>query len=224
MDNVLLFAFLFAITIFIVTMIFQLNMFRVTQDRKFNFKNELPFELTEGVPRKFLRLQYLLHGVISVALLVFGFAFVFKDTSDLFFYDYLLLAGLTLSAFTYFLVFFLKLDEVKFHLIILLLYVFSLFTAYLAFALYLHLSPYSPLLNNKATYVFIVFGYLVSLVMLLLMFNPQLAKWPVMDKIKQQDETLIILRPKLFILAVYEWLFVLLHFIFLIIVILTLFL
>ncbi|HZJ89413.1 MAG TPA: hypothetical protein VFD05_01845 [Bacilli bacterium] len=224
MNNLILFSFLGVIALFSITLIFQLNMFKITQKRKFNFKNELPFELTEGTSRRFLKLQYLFHGLISLLLLVYGFAFAFKDGNNLFFYDIMLLSGLTVAAFTYFLVFFLKIDNVKFHIIVLLLYVFALFTSFLALGLNLHFSPFSKINENSFTYIFIALGYVVAGVIIGLILNPKLAKWPYMDKITQQDETVIIMRPKTFILALYEWIFVFLHLAFLVISLLSLFL
>jgi len=40
------------------------------------------------------------------------------------------------------------------------------------------------------------------------LLNPRLRKWPIMDKVLQQDGTVLILRPRYFMLALYEWGFI----------------
>ncbi len=223
MNNIILGAFLVVFTLFAVTLLFQLNMFKIAQKRPYSFRNELPFELTEGTPARHYHFQYVLHGLISLAMLVYGVAFVFRFNHIRYYYDYMILSGLVISAFTYFFVFFFKINNLKGHILVLLFYVFALFTAFLGFGLSLYLSPYELLTNENLKLVFTVINFVSAAVILLLMFNPKLARWPMMDKITQQDGTLIILRPKTFILALYEWLFVGIHLLFILLSFVTLF-
>lgn len=56
-----------------------------------------------------------------------------------------------------------------------------------------------------------IISYLLAFFALLLALNPRLSKWSMMDKIEQQDGSIIVLRPKIFVLAVTEWLLILLN-------------
>lgn len=210
MNNAILLVFITLLSIFAITLIFQLNMFRIKQGRSFSFHNEMPFELVEGLDKGLIHYQYLLYLIISTLFLAFGFFYV---KTPIFYYEILLLISLLVNGILFYLMFFLKVSALKKHLFILTFYIVTLATSFLSFGLYMQLSPH--LINNNLPIAII--SYILGIVTLGLVLNPKLKKWPIMDKIEQQDGTNIILRPKKFILAIYEWIYVVFHFVLIIV-------
>jgi hypothetical protein len=51
-------AFFSSLSLFVITLIFQLSLYRTKQNRKFSFRNELPFELVQGADIKFITMYY----------------------------------------------------------------------------------------------------------------------------------------------------------------------
>jgi hypothetical protein len=193
-------AFFSSLSLFVITLIFQLSLYRTKQNRKFSFRNELPFELVQGADIKFINYHYVLLFLVTIANLLFAFKYLDHIYN---WYEYLLVGSLVLSAIMLYLIFFIKVFEIKKHIIVVILQALSVVTSYLSFGLFAHISPF-----GKQNIVFGIFGYLFALVGMLVLLNPRLRKWPIMDKVLQQDGTVLILRPRYFMLALYEWGFI----------------
>lgn len=205
MANILHYAFFAAVGLYILTLIFQLTMFKMKQNRKFSFRNELPFELVQGVDVRYSLLQNILLFLITIAEVVFAFNYF---PSLVRWYEYLLVAGFVLSAIMVYLLHFVRVFEIKRHIIVMLLQALGVFTTFLALGIYMQFNIYDH--QNLA---FAIVLYVLAFAMIALLLNPKLRNWPIMDKREQQDGTVLILRPKTFLLAIYEWLYFALHFV-----------
>lgn len=180
------------------TIIFAINSFRIKQRREYSFLNEFPFELTQGVGISFTRYMHALVLLFSTMMIFFGFyriEYVLAHFSGLVF-----LISWTATAFLIYLIFIVKFSSVKRHLMISAL--FFLFTILngLMYGLYLQLSPVFMIDKTYA-----IISYILAALALMFVVNPKLSHWSYMDKIEQQDGTIIVLRPKLFVLAFTEW-------------------
>lgn len=203
-DSIMHVSFFVAIFLFIITLIFQLTMYRYKQGRKYSFRNELPFELVQGVDSRFTHYHYVLIFMVTLAQVLFAFNYI--DTLVLW-YEYLLIGSVTLSAVMFYLLFFIKVFEVKKHLIVVILQALSVVTSLIAFGLLLQFN-----IRGTQSLFFAIVSYVIAFIALLLLFNPKLRQWPIMDKVLQQDGSVLILRPRFFLLALYEWGFIILQF------------
>ncbi|MGI6734805.1 MAG: hypothetical protein BWY30_00045 [Tenericutes bacterium ADurb.Bin239] len=209
MNNIVHIAFFVAFSFSAVTLVFQLSLYRYKQDRKYSFRNELPFELVQGTDVKFTNYHYILLFIVALAQILFAFNYLSQIYS---WYEYLLVGSLALSAIMFYLLFFVKVFEIKKHIIVVILQTLAVVTSYFAFGLFAHISPF-----GKQNIVFGIIGYVIAALSLLTLLNPRLRRWPIMDKRVQQDGTILILRPKYFMLALYEWGFIALQFLLMII-------
>ncbi|OQC11392.1 MAG: hypothetical protein BWX74_00197 [Tenericutes bacterium ADurb.Bin087] len=209
MDNIIHIAFFASLSLFIITLIFQLSLYRYKQDRKYSFRNELPFELVQGADIKFINYHYVLLFLVTIANLLFAFKYLQHIYS---WYEYLLVGALALSSIMLYLLFFVKVYEIKKHIIVVIIQALTVVTSYFAFGLYAHISPF-----GKQNIVFGIVGYIFAVFGILVLLNPKLSKWPIMDKVLQQDGTVLILRPRYFLLALYEWGFIAAQFLLMII-------
>lgn len=205
MANILHYAFFTAIGLYILTLIFQLTMFKMKQQRKFSFRNELPFELVRGVDSRYSLIQSILLFLITIAHVVFAFNYF---PTLITWYEYLLVAGFVLSSIMVYLLHFVRVFEIKKHIIVMLLQALSVFTTFFALGIYMQFN-----IRGQQNLPFAIVLYVLALFSISLLLNPKLRSWPIMDKREQQDGTVLILRPKTFLLAVYEWLYFALHFV-----------
>lgn len=203
--NVIFVSFSAILFLFAVMLIFAFNMFRLKQQRKFSPKNEFPFELLQGNDAKHLFYYVIMMLLIVVAILIFGLNVV---KTRVYFYEILFIISYILSAILFYLMFFLRLNKIKRHLFIAILYFLLITTSFVSYGLFLQFSPF---IDNNLTLA--VISYCLGLFSFGMALNPKLVNWPIMDKREQQDGTITILRPKIFILALYEWLYVGLHFV-----------
>lgn len=204
LDNILHFSFFLGFFLFIVTLVFQLTMYRFKQVRKFSFRNELPFELIQGSDIKYLYIHNILILFIVLAQITFAFNFL---PNLIYWYEYLLVGSFVLSSIMFYLLFFVRVFEVKRHLLVVILQALSVVTTTFALGVFAQFNIY-----DKQSLPLAIILYVVSVLALALMFNPRLRRWPIMDKVLQQDGTVLILRPRHFILAIYEWGYIVLHF------------
>ncbi|MFA5660159.1 MAG: hypothetical protein WC968_02015 [Bacilli bacterium] len=205
MNSTLHVTFFVGLFLFIITLIFQLTMYRYKQQRPFSFQNELPFELVQGVDTRYLHYHYILIFMVTLSQVIFAFNYLPTLVA---WYEFLLVGSLALSAIMFYLLFFIKVFEVKKHILVVLLQALSVVTSFIAFGLFAQFSIF-----GKHNLVFAIVSYIIALVGLFVLFNPRLRRWPIMDKVLQQDGTVLILRPKVFLLALYEWGFILFQFI-----------
>lgn len=203
-DSVLHVSFFVGLFLFIITLIFQLTMYRYKQGRKYSFRNELPFELVQGVDQKYLHYHYVLIFGVTLAQVLFAFHYL---PSLIYWYEYLLVASVTLSAIMLYLLFFIKVFEVKRHIFVVILQALSVVTSFVAFGVFVQINIY-----GTQNLVFAIVNYVIAFIALLLLFNSRLRRWPIMDKVLQQDGSVLILRPRYFMLALYEWGFIILQF------------
>ncbi len=204
MPEVLHASFFVALGLFIVTIIFQTTMFHQKQQRKFNFRNELPFELVQGIDNRYMHYHYILLFIISLAQIIFAYNYF---PTLVRWYEYLLIGSFVLSAIMLYLLYFIRVFEVKRHIIVVLLEALSVITSYFALGVFAQFNIW-----DKQVLPLAVGLYIIAFVALLLLFNPKLRRWPIMDKEFMQDGTVVITRPRYFLLALYEWFFIFLHF------------
>ena len=133
---------------------------------------------------------------MTIANLLFAFKYLDHIYN---WYEYLLVGSLVLSAIMLYLIFFIKVFEIKKHIIVVILQALSVVTSYLSFGLFAHISPF-----GKQNIVFGIFGYLFALIGMLVLLNPRLRKWPIMIKFAARWNGTY-LRPRFFMLALYEW-------------------
>lgn len=204
MASVLHVSFFVGFFLFVITLIFQLTMYRYKQGRKFSFRNELPFELVQGVDSRYLHYHYILIFVITLAQVIFAFNY---STPIHGWFQYLLIGSLVLSAIMFYLLFFIKVFEVKKHIFVVLMQALSVVSSFFAFGLFVQFN-----IVGTQNLPLAIIAYIIALVALIALFNPRLRRWPIMDKVLQQDGSLLILRPRYFMLALYEWAFIILQF------------
>ena len=106
-----------------------------------------------------------------------------------------------------YLLFFIKVFEVKRHIFVVILQALSVVTSFVAFGVFVQINIY-----GTQNLVFAIVNYVIAFIALLLLFNSRLRRWPIMDKVLQQDGSVLILRPRYFMLALYEWGFIILQF------------
>ncbi len=204
-DSVLHVSFFIGLFLFVITLIFQLTMYRYKQGRKYSFRNELPFELVQGVDQKYIQYHYILIFGVILAQVLFAFNYL---PQLIYWYEYLLVASVTLSAIMLYLLFFIKVFEVKRHIFVFIVQALSVVTSFVAFGLFVHINIY-----GTQSLPFAIVNYVFAFIALLLLFNSRLRRWPIMDKVLHQDGTVLILRPRYFLLALYEWGFIILQFV-----------
>ncbi len=204
-NTILHFTFFAAVALYVITLIFQLTMFKMKQNRKYSFRNELPFELVQGVDVRYGLIQNVLLFLVTVAQVVFAFNYF---PTLIMWYEYLLVAGFVLSSIMVYLLHFVRVFEIKKHIIVMLLQGLGVFTSFLALGIFMQFNIY-----DRQSLPFAIILYVLAFLSLLILFNSKLRSWPIMDKRVQQDGTVLILRPKTFLLAVYEWIYIALHFV-----------
>lgn len=186
-----------------VLIIFGLNAYQIKQRRTYSFKNEFPFELTQGVGLNFIPYIHAMALLFTTAMILFGF-YAIKYHG--YFAGPSFLVSWTITAFLIYLLFIIKFSSVKRHLLVSAsMLVFTMINAVM-FGLYLQ---FSPIFTQNLLFPIISYG--LGFVALLLAVNPRLNKWSVSDKIEQQDGTVIMLRPKVYVLAMTEWVLILLN-------------
>lgn len=205
MPNLLHASFFIGIGLFAFTLIFQTLLFQQKQQRKFNFRNELPFELVQGVDQKYLSYHYILLFLVTLAEIIFAYNYF---PQLILWYEYLLVGSFVLSSIMVYILYFVRVFEVKRHIIVMLIQALSVITSYFALGVFAQFNIW-----DKQVLALAIVLYIIAFVALLALLHPKLRRWPIMDKEFMQDGTVVITRPRYFMLAVYEWMFILLHFI-----------
>lgn len=201
--SILTLAFIGAILALTILLIFAWNAYKLKQRRNYSFLNEFPYELTQGVGSHFVTYIHALILLFTVCFVLFGF-YVVEFPS--FFAGLMLLVSWTITGFLSYLVFVIKFTSVKRHLLVSAsLLIFTLING-IMHGLYLQFSPV-----YTTNYLFPIISYVLAFLTLLLGLNPRLGKWSYADKIEQQDGTVIILRPRIYILAATEWALILIN-------------
>lgn len=202
-STVLTLALVGALLALTIVVIFALNTYKLKQRRNYSVLNEFPFELTQGVGVNFVPYIHALVLMFTVSFILFGF-YLIEYLS--FFAGTMLLVSWTMTGFLIYLIFIIKFTSVKRHLLVSsALLIFTLINGVMH-GLYLQ---FSPIFTNE--YIFPIISYILAFLTLLLALNPKLGKWSYADKIEQQDGTIIVLRPRIYVLAATEWALVLIN-------------
>ncbi len=193
-----------SIVAIVVMLIFAINSYRLKQNHNYSFRNQFPFELTQGVGANNNIYIHILVLFFTISTVIFGFyriAYPLADFSGLTF-----LISWTATSFVIYLIFITKFASVKRHLLVSsLLFILTIINGVMM-GLYLQRSP--ALIQSPVPSII---SYGLAFIALLLAVNPKLSRWSMMDKYEQQDGTIIVLRPKLFVLALTEWVLILLN-------------
>lgn len=197
-ETILTASLLVALVALSLMIIFAINSYRYKQKQAYSFLNQFPFELTQGAGQNNHLYIHILVLLFSLASVFFGFYRIQYPLADFSGLSFLL--SWSATSFVIYLVFIVKFTSVKRHLLISsLLFILTILNG-LMMGLYLQRSP--ELILQQAHPII---SYALALIALLLAVNPKLSHWSFMDKIEQQDGTIIVLRPKVFILALTEW-------------------
>jgi hypothetical protein len=193
-----------AVFFFIFGILAAYILYQKKQQRKYSFLNEFPYELYQGIDQKYISIFYIIQMVQALGFIVFGF-YSFTDNKN--YYGIILLTSWTLTALLMAALSFVKLRSMRGHITI----VAFLFTLTLVNAIFLGIYFYKTIYLDVPL-AFPIISFVLAAVVLGLMINPLLKRWPYMDKIEQQDGQIIILRPKFFVLAYTEWLLILINY------------
>lgn len=193
-----------ALFFFIFGLLAAYILYQKKQGRKYSFLNEFPYELYQGIDQKYISIFYVIQMVQALGFIVFGF-YGFTDNKN--YWGIILLTSWTLTALLMASLSFVKLRSMRGHITI----VAFLFTLTLVNAIFLGIYFYKTIYLDVPL-VFPIISFVLAAVVVGLMINPLLKRWPYMDKIEQQDGQIIILRPKFFVLAYTEWLLILINY------------
>lgn len=186
-----------AVIFFLLTIVFSLSNYRTKQGRNYSFLNEFPYELSQGVEQRFVIYLYFSQMMQALGFVLFGF-YAFVDLAH--YFGIILIVSWTLTALLGASIFFVKLRSMKGHIAI----VACLITFTLVNAVFLGIYIFKTIYLD-APLILPIICWILAAIVAFLAINPALKRWPFMDKIEQQDGTIIILRPKFFVLAYTEW-------------------
>lgn len=203
-ESVLTVTLITAIIALAIVLIFGVNAYRLKQNSNYSFLDQFPFEISQGVGASYALYIHILMLLYTVASVFFGFYIITKPETH--FSGLTFLVSWSLTSAVIYLIFITKFTSVKRHLFVsALLFILTVINGVMA-GLYYQFSP-AQLISKVPS----IISYLLAFFALLLALNPRLSKWSMMDKIEQQDGSIIVLRPKIFVLAVTEWLLILLN-------------
>lgn len=202
-SSVLTITLIVSLIVLTIMLVFGVNAYRLKQGQRFSFLNQFPFELSQGVGPSYAVYMHILALLFTISSVFFGFYVIDINAH---FSALTFLFSWTLTSFTIYLIFITKFTSVKRHLfIVALLFVLTIINGVMA-GLYYQVSA-AALLEKTSS----IISYVLAFLALVLAVNPRLTRWSMMDKIEQQDGTIIVLRPKIFVLAITEWLLIVLN-------------
>jgi len=177
--------------------------------KDYDFRSYFPYELYGDSRSPFLLFARIFEGISLLSLLVLPIALTMTYASSYEGYLTSFLAGLiivaSLFALSYFYLSLVPVQHEKLHLAV-------YFLASALNTLNLSMEGYFLLLlirhgsGKESLYVFVGFLFLFALASILLPLNPRLKHWADLEKVAEKDGTISFRRPKVFILALSEWL------------------
>lgn len=198
---VLLFAFL-------GILIFGFSNYQETFKTKFSILNMFPYELSyhnQGMMIVFYRFFLYLYAAFSIApaLLMISKYYHFPG-----YVSYLIMIGIlfVISAISFLTLHIIQAKYVRLHTLVATAYFAVSALAAGAVSIIL-LNLYIS--NNRVDFKFLLIGILEAMLgfaTLLIMLNPRLRNWANMNAKTEEDGTVVIVRPRFFILAFSEWL------------------
>ena len=176
------------------------NYLEYTKD-KFDFRSKFPYEMQDKSYFKYnWQVRFLaLFFCLSLALFAVN-AFDMRHASSL----SLAIGVMILNAIVTMLLFFVSMKNASLHMIL------AIAQFALTFLSYAFVSNYVYFFNALDYPLFLgIVSSVFVLVILLLLINPKLYRWMYLDKVEENGE-IVIKRPKILLLAFYEWIFMLL--------------
>jgi hypothetical protein len=189
------------IVISFIYIYFSSLLFKREEKKKFSFLNGFPFEL---VNRTVLFLSIMVLAGLSAIFYIYFFYSAFFILNQ----PLTLLISLITSAMMVSWIFLLIVSPLKTKPHLLLSSIFMVLNTSLSSIItyYLVVTPY----EKYPDYLPFITG-LIFIVQIILLINPRVKNWAILEK-KEDNGQIEFLRPKVFVLALYEWLFFLLSF------------
>lgn len=203
--------------------LFGLSNYQETFKAKFSVLNMFPYELSyhnQGKMIMFYRFFLYVYVAFSLtpALLLVSKFFHFPGYTS-----YLIMISIlfVINAVTLLTLHIIQAKYVRLHTIIATAYfaisvLASGATSIVLFNLYIS--------NNQSDLIYLTLGVLTAMAgftILLLMLNPRLRNWAELNSQENEDGTIVIVRPRLFILAFSEWLAIFINFVVLILLLIA---
>ncbi len=180
---------------FIFVILFGTLNYKMTYQKKYSFLQNFPYEFNDNIRMKLRPLMIILYGTF-IAVLASFYIYVFKDLGYTI-YKIEIALGALVSLLTLVL-FMVRILTDQIHVILSSIY-FAMSTIHTAFLGYANLVFNIYVINDALPYLL----FALCLIQLILIFNPKLKKWMNLET----DENGMEIRPKIFILAFTEWLF-----------------
>lgn len=196
-----------AILLFIAGVIVGLINYHQSNRKTFNFLNHFPFEMINN-PKMKLSLPLRFIMVIFAAVDAVFAITTFMIGSQLMI-STLLAIVLVLNSFFIFTLFVSDMRFYKVHLAIDSIFFILNIIAYALLGYYIIRHP-SPLFDNALMYI--SFG--IAIILLLMLGVSSLGKWAYLKKETLEDGSTTFSRGKVIVLALYEWIFLLMHLVF----------
>lgn len=208
---------LYLTTYLFFSLIYLINIrtFKNVAGESFSFLRHFPFELDEDKRNDrhfFLRAAI----ILIIPLMCASYVLILKDVYPLTSLAYIMTIS---GALSYVLLFFLFIIDTKYvnvHLTLFLLFALTcvinaISAIWLAF-LFIDSTLYiSILFNDVIGYIIAIFGFIILAVEVVILVNPKIKNWAKLEKHVNEDGTIIYKRPKIFILALSEWLLIALN-------------
>lgn len=165
---------------------------------KFSYLNCFPYEVVLNYTQRIVLLAL---GTLFVMFATQSYILTFIKCTNPMYYSGLFLELISLIVFLGILYF--GLDYYKTHIVMSVIFFLTQIGADVLFFVAVMFKDYYPLEFNKV--IGIIMG-VIGLILLVLLFIPQLKKWMYMEK-TEENGTTIYVRPKVCSLAVVEWIF-----------------
>lgn len=171
---------------------------RINKDLKFSYLNCFPYEVVLNYAQRVILLAL---GTLFVMFATQSYIATFIKCTNPMYYSGLFLQIVSLVVFLGILYF--GLDYYKTHIVMDVIFFLTQIGANIMFLVAVLTRNYFPTQINMV--IGIIMG-VIGLILLILLFIPQLKKWMYMDKIEENGTTLYV-RPKVCSLALVEWIF-----------------
>ncbi len=178
--------------------LFGRSSYQQNEKTPFRFSNHFPFEFLNGFGFRYALLGRILVIGVGLGLILFSFfGFGFPNLYQAIF----VMVGYLLGSFLWVALCLTDMRYVKLHIVLASLYFATIAFTSAAVSYFVFTSPYD-IYHPSLSYV----AAALSLVELVLAFNPSLKRWESLEAVTQADGTVTYERPKRFVLPFSEWL------------------
>lgn len=198
------------VILFALELIFGSNAFNLLQKRKYLFRNLFPFELAQGAKRWFVPFHYIFVGGISLSMMAFGYFYFDKLAAMNEISNVTQIIGSILWVIigvTQFLLFVLTLKYPRLRLVVMGINVIAV----IGVSSLLGTHYFNLFGGNHYSGLTAIITYIPAFVTIILIVNPNLYKYTIVDKRIRQDGVLDITRPNNYAPAYTEWLVILVN-------------